>query len=253
MSPAAKRKGGDESSSDIEHIPALELKRRRCSGKADTASAAAAKDECPSSPLEDGVARTIERDELRMSPAGVKVEKHGVKDSSRREEEWLREASTATKTERPVVHVVRACVKREDTGSSDAPDSQEEPAEPQPRDQQHWRRSAAPSPFASAHHGAAAAAQSRVIRPEDIPRVLKHVLRPSADNPGRCPCGWYEFYAVCAHVARREMYRCGARRAVSGDFVFCGSPAPRHNVDDYIVDQPCMSCRAFGPVVKLSS
>ncbi|OAA78130.1 hypothetical protein LEL_04953 [Akanthomyces lecanii RCEF 1005] len=108
------------------------------------------------------------------------------------------------------------------------------------------RRSAAPSPFASAR-----SAQRRLIGLQDIPSVLASVLVPGASNPGRCPCGHYLFYAVCTHVCRTEAFKCGARRARSGAAVFCAVPAPRHNVDECIVNQPCPHCLDPSPVVLL--
>lgn len=127
--------------------------------------------------------------------------------------------------------------------SSSIPDTADESSERQ------RRRSAAPSPFASAHGNP----QRRLlIGLQDIPGVLASVLVPSGSNPGGCPCGHYLFYAVCTHVCRTEPVKCGARRARSGAAVFCAVPAPRHNVDDCIVNQPCPHCLDPGPVVLLS-
>ncbi|KAJ3492544.1 hypothetical protein NLG97_g5318 [Lecanicillium saksenae] len=111
---------------------------------------------------------------------------------------------------------------------------------------QRQQRSAAPSPFSSAH---STTTSRRFIIPEEVPSIVMGVLTPSAQNPGRCPCGWYQFYAVCTRLYQTEAFKCGARRSRSGVTVFCGSPAPRHNIDNYIVNRPCPRCPDAAPVV----
>ncbi|KAM3443930.1 hypothetical protein NHJ13734_001654 [Beauveria thailandica] len=146
------------------------------------------------------------------------------------QEESSRSRITSTKVEESTS---QKCIKRE---SSDAQDLIDFPVEPPA--EQHWRRSAAPSPFASAY----GAAQRRFIAPEELPSVVHGVLKYSPCNPDYCHCGWYSFYAVCGHQFKNEPYKCGVRRGQSGAAVFCGSPVPRHLVRDYIVNEPFVDC-----------
>ncbi|KAM3562061.1 hypothetical protein MY1884_002057 [Beauveria asiatica] len=150
------------------------------------------------------------------------------------QEESSRSRITSTKAEESTS---QKCIKRE---SSDAQDLIDFPVEPPAK--QHWRRSAAPSPFTSAY----GAAQWRFIGPEELPSVVHGVLRYSPGNTGYCHCGWYSFYAVCGRQFKNEPYKCGVRRGQSGAAVFCGSfcgsPVPRHLVRDYIVNEPFVDC-----------
>ncbi|XWW97055.1 hypothetical protein V2A60_005036 [Cordyceps javanica] len=235
MSPAAKRKEAGEAVSDIGDQPAPVLKRRRTNGTCD----AAAPEELPSrsssnnSP-QDAVKRTIEQEEQQTNPIGAI---QSCQDVKVKDDPSASQSSSAAGPSQPLNPKIE---ERESFGV----EGTVEEASEQPPSERHWRRSAAPSPFTT-HHGT----QRRLIQPEDIGSVLYDVRTPSASNPGRCPCGWYLFYAVCAHTCRTEPYKCGARRARSGATVFCASPAPRHNVDDYIVNEPCSHCLDAGPVV----
>ncbi len=243
MSFPVKRKGVGEATTttgggDVASRTRPTVKRRRTDETCYTAGQEPSSSGGVSNDLQaDDIERTVEQDERPMSPIARVVKREDVRDT--REEEPFPgfPSSGSTKMESP------ARFKSKGSGSSSIPDTADESSE------QHWRRSAAPSPFATAHN----APQRRLIDLHDIPSVLPCVLTPSAGNPGRCPCGQYVFYAVCAHVAATEAFKCGARRASrSGAAVFCASPAPRHNVDDYMVSQPCPHCLDPTPVVRLS-
>lgn len=105
--------------------------------------------------------------------------------------------------------------------------------------EQHRRRRAAPSSLTSTH----VVPKRFLIDFCDIPSVIEQNLVSSPRNPGRCPCGQYQFYAVCSHAITTEAFKCGARRSQkSGAALFCASPAPRHIMDEYLVNQPCRQC-----------
>ncbi|KAJ4144890.1 hypothetical protein LMH87_003758 [Akanthomyces muscarius] len=237
MSLPAKRKGaGEEAADDVVGQPGSTVKRQRT----DEAGTATVKREpsdrsAYSDSGEISLERAVEQEERPISPMTRIVKLRDGQGIIKQEEPPTSHINvTATKMESP------ARLQSRERGSSGIPDTTEEPSERQ------QRRSAAPSPFASAH-----SAQRRLIGLQDIPSVLASVLVPGASNPGRCPCGHYLFYAVCRHVCRTEAFKCGARRARSGAAVFCAVPAPRHNVDDCIVNQPCPHCLDPTPVVLL--
>lgn len=114
------------------------------------------------------------------------------------------------------------------------------------RYQQHWRRSAAPSPSTSRQQHLPRMAQRRqeqqVIGAQDLGDVLLQVLIPSSLNPNRCSCGWYQFYSLCGHLCRTLAFKCGARQSRSRVPAFCASPAPRHNVETHVIEQACTQC-----------
>ncbi|PMB69264.1 hypothetical protein BM221_003903 [Beauveria bassiana] len=225
MTLAVKRKGA---ASEVERDQPEPTVKRRCTRKTcnrnGDAPEPSSSTSIPSSFVGCNVAESIEEEESQTSAitSTVKPEDGTVI----HQEDESRSRVTGTKVEQPAS---QQRIKRE---GSDAQDLVEYPVE------QHSRRSAAPSPFASAH----GAAQGRFIGPEELPSVVHGVLKYSPCNPGCCHCGWYNFYAVCGHQFKNKPYKCGVRQGRSGAAVFCGSPVLRHLVRDYIVNEPCVDC-----------
>ncbi|KAM3535839.1 hypothetical protein MY4038_000889 [Beauveria bassiana] len=169
MTLAVKRKGA---ASEVERDQPAPTVKRRCTRKTCNRNGDAPKPSSstsiPSSFVGCNVAESIEEEESQTSAitSTVKPEDGTVI----HQEDESRSRVTGTKVEQPAS---QQRIKRE---GSDAQDLVEYPVE------QHSRRSAAPSPFASAH----GAAQGRFIGPEELPSVVHGVLKYSPCNPGCC-------------------------------------------------------------------
>ncbi|OAA49976.1 hypothetical protein BBO_01611 [Beauveria brongniartii RCEF 3172] len=231
MTLAVKRKGA---ASEVERDQPAPTVKRQCTSKTcnsnDDAPKLSSSTSIPNSFVGCNVAESIEEEEGEPHTSAiistVKLEDGTVI----HQEESSRSRITNTKVEESTS---QQYVKRE---SFDTQDLIDFPVEPPA--EQHWRCSAAPSPFASWH----GAAQHTFIGPEELPSVVHCVLVHGPGNPGYCHCGWYNFYAVCWHQFKNQPYKCGVRQGQSGAAVFCGSPVPQHLVRDYIVNEPCVDC-----------
>ncbi|KAM3546088.1 hypothetical protein ARSEF1564_000987 [Beauveria bassiana] len=224
MTLAVKRKGA---ASEVERDQPAPTVKRRCTRKTCNRNGDAPKPSSstsiPSSFVGCNVAESIEEEESQTSAITSTV---NPEDGTVIHQEESRSRITGAKVEQPAS---QQRIKREGSGAQALV---EYPVE------QHSRRSATPSPFASAH----GAAQGRFIGPKELPSVVHGVLKYSPCNPGCCHCGWSNFYAVCGHQFKNEPYKCGVRQGRSGAAVFCGSPVLRHLVRDYIVNEPCVDC-----------
>lgn len=82
-------------------------------------------------------------------------------------------------------------------------------------------------------------ADREFISPGELANDVTHRLVKSPLNPGRCPCGRYQYLAICGHVYGDTKFKCGKTLTHRTEVKFCRTPAPMNRVPRPRVNVTC--------------